>query len=872
MIDRPILRFPKPTNSTRRTGSSSVPPRPRGPGRRIQTVRFQNTFDRVEAALQDADPEFVLRQDPAGVAPERALVFVTAGSIQDFTRVAREIGLQVFAEIDLEATEAFPDGFEPTGGQDALPRTLYATMPTLDAFQRLLSLWRAYDRSEPAPHGAGPWWNLFDLMLELRRWGPEDRLSGGARAAIEDRLQFDENDHVSIEFEIWPDWNTEKRAAWRVETERRIAEVGGRVLDRSSISETGFTYEAVLASLPVGAVRLMLDHSHRLEGLVSLEGVQFILPQTIGQAEPGGPDPDGEAGEHEPKTGFSPDAPMRGALLDGTPVAGHPALDGGLVIEDVHDLVRLSPVDQRHHATAMASLILRGDLDADGEGLQDARIVSVPLLIDSASGPSSPEDRLFVDLMHTALLTILGADEPLAKDVFVVNFAIGLKDVRFGGRISALARLMDWWAEKEGILFVISAGNIPEGLALTGVSASMFERMGSGQRREIIRSSLRSATFDRTLLAPAECLNGIAVGALSKDLSDHSPPEQAGIITLEDHTETLPQITSALGLGPHRTMKPDLLGIGGQQEIRAWPSGNDIRLRPLYGSYRRGLVVAAPVDESRTTQKSVGTSAAAALVTRAILRSAEDLTGEDGPYEGQELSRRDLALLTRALAINSARWPENAVRLYEEERQRLGSQHHVRAKEEVCRHFGHGVLVPDLMQRSPDTGVTLVGLGSVRKDQARIFHMPLPPSLSGDRVPRSMRVTLAWFSPVDAARAQYRLAGLEAVAADEGDGQHDKKWRLELRSSSSAPDANMVRRGSVWSQRLIQRVNRVPTFADGDHIPICVQCRDTAGGALNPDEDIAFAIAVTLEVEVDVQYDIHAEVEEQVRLRLLGGA
>ena len=186
--------------------------------------------------------------------------------------------------------------------------------------------------------------------------------------------------------------------------------------------------------------------------------------------------------------------------------------------------------------------------------------------------------------------------------------------------------------------------------------------------------------------------------------------------------------------------------------------------------------------------------------------------------------------------------------LYEGERQRLGSHHHVRAKEEVCRHFGYGVLAPDLMQRSPETGVTLVGLGSVRKDQAQIFHMPLPPSLSGDRVPRSMRVTLAWFSPVDAARAPYRLAGLEAVAADEGDGQHDKKWRLELQSSSSAPDANMVRRGSVWSQRLIQRVNRVPTFADGGHIPICVQCRDTAGGALNPDEDIAFAIAVTLEV------------------------
>ena len=101
MIDRPILRFPDPSKSSRRTGSPSVPPRPRGPGRKVQTVRFQDTFDRVETALQGADPECVLRQDPAGIAPERALVFVTAGSIHDFARVAREIGLEVLAEAAL---------------------------------------------------------------------------------------------------------------------------------------------------------------------------------------------------------------------------------------------------------------------------------------------------------------------------------------------------------------------------------------------------------------------------------------------------------------------------------------------------------------------------------------------------------------------------------------------------------------------------------------------------------------------------------------------------------------------------------------------------------------------------------------------------
>jgi hypothetical protein len=133
-----------------------------------------------------------------------------------------------------------------------------------------------------------------------------------------------------------------------------------------------------------------------------------------------------------------------------------------------------------------------------------------------------------------------------------------------------------------------------------------------------------------------------------------------------------------------------------------------------------------------------------------------------------------------------------------------------------------------------------------------------------------MRVTLAWFSPVSPARAQYRLAGLEAVVADDLEEPEDKGWALDLKSDG--PDANMVKRGSVWSRRLIHRVQTVPDFDEGADIPICVQCRDTAAGGLSPDDDIAFAIAVTLEIEAEVQYDILDEIEQQVRLRLQPGA
>ena len=127
---------------------------------------------------------------------------------------------------------------------------------------------------------------------------------------------------------------------------------------------------------------------------------------------------------------------------------------------------------------------------------------------------------------------------------------------------------------------------------------------------------------------------------------------------------------------------------------------------------------------------------------------------------GQELPRRDLALLTRALEVNASCWPEATDARYREERRRLGRDRHFQAKKEVARQFGHGVLDADLTREAPVFGATLVGVGTVRKDRAQVFDVPLPRSMSEDSVHRAMVVTLAWISPTEASRARYRLAAV----------------------------------------------------------------------------------------------------------------
>ena len=126
---------------------------------------------------------------------------------------------------------------------------------------------------------------------------------------------------------------------------------------------------------------------------------------------------------------------------------------------------------------------------------------------------------------------------------------------------------------------------------------------------------------------------------------------------------------------------------------------------------------------------------------------------------------------------------------------RFGERAYGASKMDVARHFGHGVLEPVRMAGSPANGATLVGLGDIRNDQGKVFDLFLPPSLPGERLPRALRVTLAWFSPVDTTRAAYRLAKLSAIAAAAGEADKDDSWGLKLKGDGL--DANMAARGTV---------------------------------------------------------------------------
>jgi hypothetical protein len=176
-----------------------------------------------------------LRGDATALAPERLLVFEVRGSIANFAAAIRPVqGLELVDEEELG-----PD-------EDKNP-VAYLLLPDARALRELLSLWRRW-QDHRISYGATPWRHVFELLRELRPWGPEDRVhpadSSILQRDIEGRAA---NDQVSIEIELV--FQSSERRAQEHEEEIRAAILGrgGQIVSRSRLPD--IAYHALLVDL-----------------------------------------------------------------------------------------------------------------------------------------------------------------------------------------------------------------------------------------------------------------------------------------------------------------------------------------------------------------------------------------------------------------------------------------------------------------------------------------------------------------------------------------------------------------------------------------------------------------------------------------------
>ncbi len=861
---RPLLAFGPPVVVDRPTQTSRDMPRLSGPGGGRQGERLTPQFRELAGAF-DAERARLTDNVPDEVDPALVVVFDLAGSVKDFCNAIDRIeGLEFLSELVGDRAEPDDDFHmvERERGRTDKPvsHSLYLVMSNsraIDELIRLFGLWQQ-DPSVTFEHGLNKFKAAFGQLAAIRRWGPEDRIrETGLLDHWRETLDVvgQSASPVKVEVELWYRRDVEARAAAESHVERIVTESGGHLLDRSQIGEIG--YHAVLAELPIQQVSSVLNNGAESIRLLVTDEVMFVSPFMPMSVAPATLDP---VAEVRLPPGQRVSGLPRIALLDGLPFQNHDALAGRLIVDDPDDLGAGYPVSARNHGTAMASLIVHGDLSAGDEPL-DRPLYVRPIMRPHEFAVRHEQvlpDRLLTDLLHRAVRRIVDREGDLdaaARSVRIVNLSIGAQARSLVRRMSPVGRLLDWLAQHYNLLFVVSAGNHLDPIAIPVESAS-----DAGSARLAATRAVYDTSLLRGILPPGDALNALTVGATHDDgLGDIDVPD-----TVWDITEPgAPAHYSATGPGVDRSVKPDI-HHGGGRALYARPviqAGQDsvaVALAPT-ATAGPGLQVAAPgrTGATNATVFTTGTSNATALVTREASRLFDILEAGAGVAAGADDAPLPDALyhplLVRALLAHESSWGPWETLL----RRELGLDNQ-NARRQLTAILGYGRLDTDRLGAGATNRAVLVAGGQIARNQRHTYELPLPSSLRARADWHRFTITLAFTAPTVGRLARYRGVKVYFATPDTDLAGGD---RIEAEHAS-------VRRGSL--QHEIIQGTKAMVFGEGDSFPVHLECMDDAQ-RLGARESVRYALVVSVETAVETSTTVHEEVRarlhEQIQAR-----
>jgi len=261
---KPLLVLPKAEPSVLPQGPRKFPSL-KLPTHAYQRQKFSPVFTRVQNAIQSGRA-YELRADPASIAPERALVFELADSLDKFYEAVSKIpGLDFLSEGDVELS---PDGdtfvhFDKRKGKEGELRLdkkiegrLYVAMPDVAALREIVSIWGQWERTKTLPHGLGAWKDVFVHLHKIRPWGPDDRIPQETIDYWIDKVKEDPGGYVRTEVELWYYTNPKKLEQAYSELLGILRECNGKVVDHANIPEIG--YNGTLVDLPAREIETLI--------------------------------------------------------------------------------------------------------------------------------------------------------------------------------------------------------------------------------------------------------------------------------------------------------------------------------------------------------------------------------------------------------------------------------------------------------------------------------------------------------------------------------------------------------------------------------------------------------------------------------------
>jgi subtilisin family serine protease len=858
----PLLRLARSTVAERARRPRGFP-RIHRPDHPRQRERIEPQLGRLVEAL-DAR-RMALQEDLAGVEPELAVVFEIIGTVEEFYRAVEKVPgmewLGEYEERDLAPDEDFYSTADP---EKRLTPTLFLVMTDRRAVEELLRLWALYREDEKArfPRGLAKFRQVFQLLREVRPWGPRDRLrETGLEADWRDRLSWG-SENLVAQVELWYRRSEEDRRRQVEALRRRLGREGGRLIGQA-VEIPSIAYHAQLVEVPRAVAESLLA-GDEVE-LVKAEEVMFLRP--LAQvALPGGdraPAPE----EAPPVPGAAPGADPIVALFDGMPFVGHQQLRGRLLVDDPDGSDAAVPAADRLHGTAMASLILHGDLSAAGPPLPRPLYVR-PLLRPTDTGAEEfPENELYVDLLHRAVRRLFEGegDEPaVAPGVVVVNLSIGDRWRPYEGLVSPAARLLDWLAWKHGVLFVVSAGNAGAELDLgLDCTREEFNRLSAEEMQRLVWRCIHSQAHLRRLFAPAEAVNALTAGAEHADAAGTYPTDgRLDPFAASEHRQRLPSPVSAVGTGVARSIKPEVFLPGGRwlYQLRHGIATDPARLSGV-GRARHppGHKVAAPGEPGVSTavRYTAGTSNSAALATRAaaLLYDRLPVLLPDG-WQGGGPSRHFQVALLKAFLVHSTSWGSGQDVIEPV----LGEVDQNILKARLGRYLGYGFIDPLRMDGCTEERATMAAWDEIGSEDGHLYRIPLPASLSGQPVRRRLTMTLAYLTPINPFDKRYRKAQVWLTLRDE---EEDLETAKVLRVSRREAQWQAVTRGTV--QHEILEGEKPAGFGEDGEVVVKVNCRPHAGSL---DAPIPYALLVSLEVAPGTGIPVYQEVRARLRARV----
>ena len=810
----------------------AIPPHGGGPGRADfrntdqRIARLDTRFDEVMEAFQT---QVQLAESIHAADPQLVLVFEALDEQIDLTQVAHNLGLEILVESEgaIEPTEEYV--LKSKAPRDPLIRScLHAICLNQQTFDRLFHLWGAWKRDGVLDRGYSPLRDLFAHLKDVRPWGPQDRLKV---IDWDDYFAGQITDHPhAIEVELWYRRSSQARTDSQRDVTILLRQAGGQVLSSAIIDEIG--YHGLKCTVPTSVLVDLANGQFDAVQVVKSANVMYL--RVTGQAVPlSGPVTEANVDVDAPL----PNLPPIVCLLDGVPAANHPLLDRRVIIHDPDDLASESTVDERKHGTWMSSVAVWGDRSS-GEAPASRQVLVRPILTPSPEtiqrSEELPADELTPDLMWRVFRELFDSDDsasPAAPQVTIVSLSVGDPATPFDSILSSWARMIDWLSYKYGVLVVVSAGNHRH-LPLTPFNSDVLTALTGDDRRQAMLKAQQRNQNQRRLLAPAESINSITVGAVHADSSNASPRGYA-----VDPTDGLASISpiTALGTGYRRSVKPDLATDGGRVMFLQPAGPTDSIIFTSGSPLGPGIRVASPGTNRETF--TVGTSPAAALITRQAAK-LHDLVDEI--TAGVPLTRRQRAAAIKALLVHGTGELADF------------------SSTTLCieQAVGNGVLIRDFSQGCASNEAVLLFIGSLGAIEEQELLLPLPDGLSVHETKR-IDATLAWLSPVNWRHRLYRRAALSFVRP---------AGAIPTLGTPHGLNADTATRGATTVQHQTWETQSAFAAGQGSNLAVRVKCYEQAGG-LNG-ETVDYAVALSLWVAPTINVDVYTQVRDQIQTRV----